>query len=47
MSVPNAFSVIVGSLELSQLLLEKLHKKNDDLGILSTIHVAHTVSVFA
>ena len=45
-SVPNAFPVIVGSLELCELLLEKLHTKDENLGILSTVHVAHTVSVF-
>lgn len=45
-SVPNAFPVIVRSLELSELLLEKLHTKNEDLGILSTIQDAHTVHAF-
>ena len=45
-SVPNAFPVIVGSLGLSELLLEKLHIKDENLDILSTVHVAHTVSVF-
>ena len=37
-SVPNAFIISVGSLELSELVLEKLYAKNADLGILSSIH---------
>lgn len=41
-SLLNAFPVIVGSLELSQLLLEKLHTEDEHLGILSVVHVAHT-----
>ena len=45
-SVPNAFPTIVGSLELSELVHEMLHTKNAELSILSTIHVAQTVSVF-
>ncbi|KAK5610977.1 hypothetical protein CRENBAI_023660 [Crenichthys baileyi] len=44
--VSNAFPVMVGSLEHSQLLIEKLQSENDDIGISSTIHVANAIRVF-
>lgn len=46
MTVTNAFPVMVGSLEKSDLFSENLKALGYDIGTCSTIHVAHSVCVF-
>ena len=44
-TVPNSFPLIIGSLEKCDLIIENLKALGYDIGICSTIHVAHSVGV--